>query len=96
MKSGVPHDELQNDQSNDDHFDNEKLLQFYLSLPKEERNKRFANTSAVATMIGKSQRTVQFWIETGAIQAVPIGKSYQVSLDSLSKYLKSQVSKKID
>lgn len=66
----------------------EELLQLYLSLPRQLRGKRFADTASAAELTNLSQRTIQFWIETGAIRAVSIGKKYQVDLDSLVDYLK--------
>lgn len=72
----------------------ETLLLEYLSMPKEERNKRFADTAFAAELIGRSQRTIQFWIEIGAIGAVPIGGRFKVDLESLKEYLKSTLDKR--
>jgi excisionase family DNA binding protein len=69
----------------------ENLLSLYLSLSKEKRKQKFANTSEAARMVGLSQRTIQLWIEVGFITAIKIGRKYQVSLDSLRAYLESQV-----
>lgn len=69
----------------------EDLLSLYLSLPLEKRKQKFANTSEAARMVGLSQRTIQLWIEVGFIEAIKIGRKYQVSLDSLRDYLKSRV-----
>ena len=72
-------------------FSEEDLLNLYLSLPEEKRKQKFANTSAAASMVGLSQRTIQMWIEVGFITAIKIGRKYQVSLDSLRAYLKSRI-----
>ncbi len=66
----------------------EELLQAYLTMPKEQREVRFADTARAAELIDRSQRTIQYWIEIGAIQAVAIGSKYKVDLDSLKEYLK--------
>ena len=66
---------------------NQELLKLYLSLPKPQRDKRFADTARVAELTGSSRRTVQFWVQIGAVDAVLIGKKYEVDLDSLTAYL---------
>lgn len=63
------------------------LLKLFLSLPKEERKNRFADTAKTAEIVGMSRRTVQLWIELGQIQAVRVGKKYHVLLDSVHGYL---------
>jgi excisionase family DNA binding protein len=68
----------------------EDLLSLYLSLPGEKRQQKFVNTSEAARMVGLSRRTIQMWIEGGLIAAIKIGRKYQVSLDSLTAYLKSR------
>lgn len=74
-------------QNRADPFSNEELLKTYLALPKDERHKRFADTARAAEMAGVSRRTIQFWIEIGAVRALSIGKRYEVDLDSLTQYL---------
>lgn len=69
------------------------LLKMYLDLPKKERSNLFADTARAAELTDLSQRTIQFWIETGSIRAVPIGKKYQVYLESLRAYLEKQAKK---
>lgn len=68
----------------------EDLLSLYLSLPEEKRQQKFADTSEAARMVGLSRRTIQMWIEVGLIEAVKIGRKYQVSLDSVRSYLRSR------
>jgi excisionase family DNA binding protein len=72
----------------------EELLMMYLSMPKKERGELFADTARAAELTDLSQRTIQFWIETGAIRAIPIGKKYQVYLESLGDYLKKEAKKR--
>lgn len=72
----------------------EDLLRMYLKLPKKERSDLFADTARAAELTDLSQRTIQFWIETGAIRALSIGKKYQVYLESLRDYLKKQAKKR--
>ena len=73
----------------------QELLEFYLGLPKKQRDRLFVETARAAEIAGLSQRTIQLWIEIGAIQAVSIGKKYKVSLDSLRKHLQSEAAKHI-
>jgi excisionase family DNA binding protein len=70
----------------------EELLDLYLSLPNDQREKRFADTRRAATMTGLSVRTIQFWIESGSVRAIVVGKKYRADLDSVREYLKRQLS----
>jgi excisionase family DNA binding protein len=63
------------------------LLKLYLSLPKSEKERRFADTARTAEILGLSRRTIQLWIELGQIRAVRVGKRYHVLLDSVHCYL---------
>ncbi|MEW6210674.1 MAG: helix-turn-helix domain-containing protein [Acidobacteriota bacterium] len=74
-------------------MENQELLKLYLSLPGEQREKRFADTARTAEITGLSRRTIQFWIEVGAIKAISIGRKYRVDLDSLTAYLSVQLEK---
>jgi excisionase family DNA binding protein len=73
----------------------EEMLAFYLSLPKKARDERFVSTAGTAELAGLSVRTIQFWIESGALRAVPVGRKYRVDVDSLREYLTSQASKRL-
>lgn len=64
-----------------------ELLDLYLTTPSKQRDERFVSTAAAAEITGLSQRTIQFWIDSGALAAILIGKNYQVSRDSLREYL---------
>lgn len=68
-------------------MNDEEILAFYLSLPKKEREERFASTARTAELAGLSVRTIQLWIESGALRAVPVGRNYRVDLDSLREHL---------
>jgi excisionase family DNA binding protein len=70
---------------------NEELLMLYLSLPSQKRGEVFAPTARTAEIAGVSQRTVNLWIHSGLIQAIRIGKKYQVRLESLREFLKAVV-----
>ncbi len=72
----------------------EELLRMYLKLPKKERSELFADTARAAELTDLSQRTIQLWIETGAIRAISIGKKYQVYLESLGDYLTKEAKKR--
>jgi len=67
------------------------LLDMYLTLPHKQREQRFADTASAARITGLTQRTIQLWIEFGAIRAIPIGRKYKIDLESLKDYLKSRV-----
>lgn len=69
----------------------EELLEIYLTLPVKERRQRFSDTAYAAELTGLTQRTIQLWIEFGVVQAVQIGRKYQVDLHSLKAYLRSRV-----
>ncbi|MGH8245977.1 MAG: helix-turn-helix domain-containing protein [Gammaproteobacteria bacterium] len=70
----------------------EELLQFFLSLPGKQRNELFVNTAGAAGTTGLSQRTIQSWIEAGSIQAVRVGKKYQIYRQSLLDHLQRKAS----
>jgi excisionase family DNA binding protein len=72
----------------------EELLELYLSLPEKQREERFTDTARAAEISGLSVRTIQFWIESGAVQAVSVGRKYRVDLNSLREYLKCQIHKR--
>jgi len=78
-------------QTTDDDASDGDLLELFLSLPKNQRDSRFGDTAHTAKLPGVSVRTIQFWIETGAIQALVIGRRYQVDLNSLRMFLKRQM-----
>jgi excisionase family DNA binding protein len=71
--------------------DSHSLLDMYLTLPHKQREQRFADTASAAKITGLTQRTIQLWIEFGAIRAIPIGRKYKIDLESLKEYLKSRV-----
>ena len=74
---------------------NQNLLEDYLALPKKHRDQKFPSTASAATMIGISQRTVQFWVEIGEVEAVFIGRKCRVSIDSLREYLRRRADERI-
>jgi excisionase family DNA binding protein len=76
------------------HLSDTQLLDLYLSLPPAAREKVFVSTAQAARVIGISTRTIQLWIESGAVRAIAIGRKYQVVLESLRAHLKSQMSKR--
>jgi excisionase family DNA binding protein len=72
----------------------EELLELYLSLPTKRREERFADTARAAEITDVSVRTIQLWIESGAVRAITVGRKYRVDLISLREYLKSQMDKR--
>lgn len=71
---------------------NEELLEIYLSLPKERRDARFADTARAAELVGISQRTIQLWAEKDKIRAIYIGGKLKVDLNSVKAHLIHTVS----
>jgi len=69
----------------------EDLLEQYLSLPEDQREQNFPTTERAAKLTGMSRRTIQFWVESGDIAAIFVGKNCRVKLDSLVTFLKSRV-----
>ena len=63
------------------------LFHLFWQLAETKRRDRFANTETVATRYSISQRTIQRWIKEGRIAALPVGRKYQVDLDSLKAHL---------
>jgi excisionase family DNA binding protein len=72
----------------------EELLSLYLSLPPEPRKKTFINTAQAAAITGVSMRTIQLWIESGAVRAIAIGGKYKIVFDSLKAHLEAQMNRK--
>jgi excisionase family DNA binding protein len=70
--------------------DNE-LLELYLRLQANDRAARFADTARAAELVGLSRRTIQSWIDAGVIRAIPVGKKYQVCLESLRACLRQRL-----
>lgn len=73
----------------DNDFD---LLGYYLSLSPLKRKELFTDTAGAADRIGVSQRTIQSWVDAGLVRAIPIGKKFQVQLDSLLSHVRGHVS----
>jgi excisionase family DNA binding protein len=69
----------------------EDLLEKYLTLDENQRDQDFPTTKSAAKLAGVSRRTIQFWVETGAVEAIFVGRKCRVNFDSLKKYLKSRV-----
>ena len=63
-------------------------LDVYLKLPVPERQQRFVSTYEVALRYGRTQHTIQNWINLGSIDAVRIGNKFQVDLLSVEAYLR--------
>jgi len=70
-----------------------ELLSLYLSLAPAPREKAFINTAHAAEITGVSMRTIQLWIESGAVRAIVIGRKYRIVLESLRAHLESQMNK---
>jgi len=70
-----------------------ELLRLYLSLPPASREKTFINTAHAAEITGVSMRTIQLWIETGAVRAIFIGRKYRIVFESLIAHLENQMNK---
>jgi excisionase family DNA binding protein len=71
-----------------------ELLNLYLSSPPAHREKMFITTAQAAEITGVSMRTIQFWIESGDIRAIVIGRKYRILVQSLRGHLERQVSRR--
>ncbi len=69
----------------------EDLLARYLTLPENQRDQEFPDTESAAKLTGMSRRTIQFWGEIGAVEAIFVGRKCRVDVDSLKTYLKSRI-----
>lgn len=70
------------------------LLTLYLSLPPESREKAFINTAEAAKLTGVSIRTIQLWIESGAVRALVIGSKYKIVIPSLRAHLERKMNRR--
>ena len=68
------------------------LLEDWLSMSREGREQKFASTARAAEIAGVSQRTVQFWIESGHLISIRIGKKHKIYLPSLINHISPQAS----
>ncbi len=69
----------------------EELLEYYLSLPSNQRDEIFIDSASAAKITGLSRRTIQLWIESGAVRAIVVGRKYRIVSDSLRSYLKNRM-----
>jgi excisionase family DNA binding protein len=76
------------------HLTEEELLSLYLSLSPALREQAFIGTAQAAEITGVSMRTIQLWIESGAVRAIVIGRKYRVVLESLKAHLEGQINKR--
>jgi excisionase family DNA binding protein len=58
-----------------------------LPTQNKRREGQFVSTAHAAKIERVSQRTIQFWIDSGGVSAIRAGRNYRVSLDSLREYL---------
>jgi excisionase family DNA binding protein len=71
-----------------------ELLSLYISLPPGRRENIFISTAEAAKITGLSTRTIQLWIECGALRAIVIGRKYRIVLESLREHLRTQMNKR--
>jgi excisionase family DNA binding protein len=71
-----------------------ELLNLYLSLPPAPRERAFISTAQAAQVTGVSMRTIQLWIESGAVRAIVIGRKYRIVLESLRAHLENQMNRR--
>ncbi|HMB53825.1 MAG TPA: helix-turn-helix domain-containing protein [Thermoanaerobaculia bacterium] len=69
--------------------DETELIDAYLELPPPVRERRFLDTARAAELVGVSRRTIQLWIDCGAIRALRVGRRHMVLLSTLRSYLHS-------
>jgi excisionase family DNA binding protein len=63
------------------------LVRLFLRLSPRERVAKFTTTSHAAELVGVSRRTIQLWVELGWLDAVRVGRRYQVSVASLEGHV---------
>ncbi len=68
-------------------FPQNKLLALWLSFSQTERERKFTDTRVAAELVGVSQRTIRFWIESGSIQAIRIAEKYHIDKQSLQLFV---------
>jgi excisionase family DNA binding protein len=66
------------------------LLELWFSLSDKERSAQFIDTKTAAQRVAVSPRTIRLWIESGRVNAVQIGKKYQIHTNSLTEFITSQ------
>jgi excisionase family DNA binding protein len=71
-----------------------ELLNLYLALSPAPREKIFIDTAQAARITGVSMRTIQLWIESGAVRAIAVGRKYRIVLESLRAHLESQMNRR--
>jgi excisionase family DNA binding protein len=64
-----------------------RLVDFWFALSAKERANEFIDTSTAAELAAVSQRTIRFWIDDGLIQALKVGKKYQIQKRSVKDYI---------
>ena len=74
------------------HFENPSpsLLDLWLTLPPEGRDREFAGTARAAKLAGVAIRTMQDWVNGGIIPSIRIGSRYRVHLPSMHKFLEAR------
>jgi excisionase family DNA binding protein len=77
-----------------DKLQDAELLDLYLSLPRAPRERAFISTAQAAEVTGVSMRTIQLWIESGAVRAIAIGRKYRIVLESLRTHLERQMNRR--
>ncbi len=78
---------LQSPQIEAEESHEEKLLNRYLILRGQAREKEFVSTTLAAEMAGVTQRTIIRWINEGKVFGIRIGKKRQIYVGSLQSYL---------
>ena len=53
----------------------------------------YISTKEAADIVGRSPRTVIYWLETGIIPGFKLGGQWEVSLEGLMRYIKDQMEK---
>lgn len=70
------------------------LIELYLSLEPEKQRKQFLTIREAAKYSGKCMRAIRQWHYEGKVDAVYIGKTILLYVDSLKKYLKEKDSRR--
>ncbi len=66
----------------------DQLIELFLTANREDRRISFVGTGEAAERLGLSPRTVRFWVDSGLLEAIHIGKKLWIYLPSLRACVK--------
>ncbi len=60
-------------------------------MPREIQGINFLDTKEISKQLGRTPRTVQFWIREGRLKAKKFGREYLVPQDDLDSFMKENI-----